>query len=435
MKPGICARQLRPLASTVILLATLFMTQKVLAQQDFDLDALKLADQISTPVAVPSNWRVFAEAAVGGAVYHANDSFTPSQRLSFDVQYDNSFSPGWRVVFSDRLDVDNPAQAPFGNGINTIKEAYLSWQNQPDLLVDFGRINVRSGVALGYNPTDFFKTSAVRSYVSVDPNSLKENRQGSVMLRLQKLFDSGSLTMLISPKLDTRSDDAAFNPDVAATNGENRWLISYSPKIADGINPQFLLFKSDQSIIQFGLNLTYLINDATVIYSEWSGGRGPSLLAQSIQQQGIPYASDVTFRHRVASGVTYTTNNKISLTGEFDYNGAGLGQNQWGALANGPPELYGVYRNWLQTAQESPTRRAVFLYGAWQDAFVNHLDFSAMERFNLDDSSRLSWLEARYHFTRSEFALQWQLYSGRPLSEYGAAPQRQSWALLGRVYF
>ena len=46
-----------------------------------------------------------------------------------------------------------------------------------------GRINVRNGAALGYNPTDFFRSGALRSVVSIDPNSLRENRLGTVMLR------------------------------------------------------------------------------------------------------------------------------------------------------------------------------------------------------------------------------------------------------------
>ena len=413
----------------------MIFSQQVLAQDDADLQALKLADLATTKREAPSDWRVFIEASAGGSVLRDADIFQPGQRLSFDLQYDNTFAPGWRAVFADRLDSENPAQLPANNTINTIKEAYLSWQTRPDLLFDLGRINDRNGVALGYNPTDYFKTNAVRSYVSVDPNSLKENRQGSVMLRAQELFDSGSVTLLFSPKIDGQVDYASFNPDFAATNNENRWLLSYSPKITEGFNPQFLVFQSEQLPVQFGLNMTYLVNDATVIYAEWSGGRSSTLLAQSLQQQGLPYAAGKAFRNRLASGVTYTTDNKISLTAELEYNGAGLDQNQWNTLWTSPIEIYGVYRNWLNVTQESPTKRAAFLFGGWQDAFINHLDLSAMERLNLDDSSRLSWLEARYHLTQTEFALQWQLNSGSRLSEYGAAPQSQTWALVGRYYF
>ncbi len=74
-------------------------------------------------------------------------------------------------------------------------------------------------------------------------------------------------------------------------------------------------------------------------------------------------------------------------------------------------------------------------YGTWQDALINHLDLSAMERFDADDYSRLSWLEARYHMEHAEFALQWQRNSGPVVSDYGAAPQIQSWQAVVRYYF
>ena len=423
---------------TLFCIALLWLTCGANAQEADDLQALHLADQIMTKPEQPSNWRIFVEGAAGGAVLRSSDSFQANQRLSFDAQYDNTFAPDWRAVFSDRLDIDNPAQAPSDRAINTIKEAYLSWQAQPNLLFDLGRINERNGVALGYNPTDYFKAAALRSVVSVDPNSLKENHQGSVMLRAQQLSDNGSLTVLFSPKLsdaiNAEHEYATFNPDIAATNNINRWLVSYSPKFSNDFNPKVLLFKSEQLPTQFGLNVTSLVNDATVIYLEWSGGRRPNLLTQALQAQGIPVADTSAFRNRVSSGVTYTTDNKISISAEFDYNGTGLDQQQWSDLGR-PNLLYGAYRKWLQIVQESPTKQTAFLYATWQDAGLNHLDVSAMERFNLVDSSHLTWLEARYHMTHSEFALQWQRDSGSRFSEFGAARQSQLWSLLGRFYF
>lgn len=420
-------------AFSTILCATLSTTPLVMAQEDPDLQALQLADQNTTTPQAASNWKTYSEVAAGGALLRSTDSFQPQQRGSLDLRYDNTFTPGWRMIFSDRLDVFNPAQPPFGHTINTIREATLSWQAQPDLLFDLGRINERNGVAYGYNPTDYFKAGAVRSAVSVDPNSLKENRQGSVMLKVQKLSDSGSVSALFSPRLSDSTSFADFNTDLAATNNVNRWLLSTSPKFSNNFNPKLLVYKTDQRPVQTGINLTSLISDAAVLFLEWSGGNNLSQLSQAEQQRGLPFTPDSKFRNRLATGLTYTTENKISLTGEFDYNGAGMDQSQWDSLGQAP--LYGLYRYWLQSIQESPTKRTAFLYGSWQDALVNHLDLSAMERFNLTDSSRLSWFEARYHLVQTEFSLQWQLDSGRHTSEFGAAAHVQTWALSGRFYF
>lgn len=407
-----------------------------MAQEDSDLDALQLADHAATKPDAPSNWRSFVEGSLGGSVLRTGDRFDDAQRASFDLRYDNSFSAGWRAVLSDRLDVDNPAQSPFSQTINTLRESYLSWQAQSDLLFDAGRINERNGVAFGYNPTDWFKTYAVRSAVSVDPNSLKENRQGSVMLRAQQLFDNGSVTLLYAPALDDSMQFAPFNPDFGATNHDNRGLISYSPKLSENVNPKLLLYKSDQAPLQVGLNLTSLVSDATVIYIEWAGGRSLSQLAQAESLQHLPYLDDTTFRSRSSTGLTYTTENKISFTLEYEYNGQGMQADQWNSIGHSPlVPLYGTFRAWLNAMQESPTRHAAFAYASWQDAMINRFDLSALFKRNLDDASRLQWFEARYHVAHAEFALQWQLDSGKPFSEFGAVPQVQTWALLGRYYF
>jgi len=438
-------KAIRPLgsASLAIFLRTLIFAAAALPAmapaQESDMDALNLADKVNVEPESRSAWKIFAEAAYGSALQQSTDSSQEGHRLSLDAEFDKSLAPGWRAVFADRLDMNWPAQAigPIKGttSINTFKDAYLSWQAQPDMILDFGRINVRYGVATGYNPTDFFKSGALRSLVSFDPVSLKENRQGSVMLRAQKLWADGSVTALFSPKLTDTPDYSGFDPDWHATNNQNRVLLALSQKFTDNLNPQFLLYKEDGASAQLGFNLTSLVNDATVAYIEWSGGRSPSLLSQAFGMQGQPSMDDEAFRNRVSAGMTYTTSNKISLTAEYQYNGAGLDRESWDALGQGPLPAYGAYRNWVQFQQDLPTKPAALLYGKWQDAGINHLDLSVMERFDAADYSRLSWAEARYHLSHAEFALQWQRIQGSAVSDFGAQPQLRLWLAVLRYYY
>lgn len=416
---------------------------------DADLSALALADQLPSQVQANSNWRMFAEAAVGSSHQRSggsqdnqdNRGNQGNRRLSFDVQYDGSVATGWRAVFSDRLDIDSPAQgnalsnSARENGINTIKEAYISWAVQPNTMLDLGRINVRNGVALGYNPTDYFRSGAQRSVVSADPVSMRENRQGSIMLRAQSLWDGGSFTAIASPELASDRNTATFNPDVAATNSRSRYLFTLSQRVADGITPQVLLFKDAQHPVQWGLNVTALLNDSTVAYFEWSGGQNSSSLNQAYRAQNIPVIDDQQFRHHLASGVTYTTSSKISLTAELQYNGSGLDQSAWKNLPTQSLPLYGLYRGALQNSQESPTQRAAFFYGTWQDVGISHLDLSAMQRMDLDDQSRMTWCEVRYHLNQLEWALQWQHNGGSRFSQYGAAPRIDTVQASVRYFF
>jgi len=351
-------------------------------------------------------------------------------RASIDARYDKTFAPGWRAVFADRLDVNRMDGAAGNRDINTLKEAYLSWQAQPDRIADLGRINARNGVAMGYNPTDYFRAGALRSVVSLDPASLRENRLGSAMLRGQTLWNCGSLTALYSPKLADEPSDSAFSPDFGASNQRERWQVALSEKLSDKLSPQWLLSGGAGQSPQLGLNLTALPNAATVTYFEWSGGRAAPLAAQALASPG-----DTAFRSRLSTGLTYTTPNNISLTAEYQYNGAGLDEAGWNALRRGPPAAYAAYRGFVANLQDPSTRHNVFFYALWQDALMKHLDLTAMVRYDAIDHSRLQWLEARYHWSRVDLALQAQLNTGSPGSDFGVLPERRMWQGVVRYFF
>jgi opacity protein-like surface antigen len=407
------------------ILGLLILALASLARAD-DLEALQLADLPAAPAEQRSDWRGFVEAAAFGSRARSDDDWSHGERLSLDLYGEHRFAPGWRGVLADRLDVFWPDASK----VNTLKELYLSWQPGPAHIVDGGRINSRFGVASGYNPTDVFRADAVRAVVSPTPSSLRENRLGTGMLRGQTLWEGGSFTAIYAPKLDSTPDQGEFSPDWGATNRQNRWLLALSQQLSDGFSPQWLLFGSERGEPQLGANATMLLGDATVLFAEWAGGRTSSLLDQAVGHPG-----GQAFRSRLASGLTYTTSGKLSLTVEYEYNGAGLDRNGWGALRAGPAGRYWQYRDWVRRQQELPTRQALYFYASWQDAAVEHLDLTAMERVDWLDRSRMSWLEARYHWPHSELALQWQWQSGTAGSEYGALPQRSMGQVELRRYF
>ena len=395
-----------------------------------DEDALSIADNAQMTAEQGSDWRAFVEGALRESTRQTNGSALHGERLSFDVRYDKVVTPGLRAVFADRLDMNRLYGAAGDGNINTLKEAYLSWQAQPDRIADLGRINVRNGVATGYNPTDYFRTGALRSIVSLDPASLRENRLGSAMVRGQALWESGSVTGIYSPKLADRPNNGAYNLDVGATNQRDRWLVAASQKVSEQLNPQFLVSGGAGQSTQFGFNLTGLVNDATVVYAEWSGGRSPALLTQALGT-----ADDSAFRNRVATGLTYTTSDNLSLTAEYDYNGTGLDKNGWNALRRGSPLAYGRYRTFVATVQDPATRHNMFFYATWTDAMVKHLDLTAMLRYDAVDSSRLQWFEARYHWTKVDLALQAQMNLGKSTSDFGALSERRITQVVLRHFF
>lgn len=404
----------------LILAMSLLLTGATAFAQAPDADALLLADQTPAQTVQASDWHVFAESALSQATQRSGSTPSAGQRLSLDLSYDGTVAPGWRAVLADRLDLNWQQRFDNESSINTLKEAYLSWQVRPDQIVDLGRINTRYGVATGYNPTDFFRSGAIRSVTSADPDSLRRNRLGSVMLRGQTLWTGGGLTALVAPKLAGAASDAPFSADLGATNNRNRWLLSGSQQLAEGVSPQWSLYGEQHASPQLGFNLTGLANDATVVYLEWAGGRSRSLLSRVAGS-----VDDNAFRSRLATGLTYTTASKLTWTFEYEYNGAGLDKTGWDTLRHGAPPAYLRYRQFAGNLQDLPTRQAVFVRATWQDAIVDRLDLSALARWNSADRSRMTWLEARYHWDRADLALQWQLNAGAAASEFGALPQRR----------
>ncbi len=409
-------------------LATLLVAATPALAADDDAKALTLADQTEAAPLASSDWRIFVEGALRESTLRGGGS-TQANRWSIDLRYDALIAPGWRAVFADRLDTIRSSGFE-QTQVNTLKEAYLSWQARTDVAADLGRINARYGVALGYNPTDFFRVGALRSVVSIAPASLRENRLGAVMLRGQKLWEGGSLTALYSPKLADHPSRGSFDVDLGATNSRERWLAALSHRFSDDLQPQFLLHGVAGEPVQFGINLTRLLNDATVGFVEWSGGRSRSMLAQALSRP-----EDSAFRSRLATGVTYTTSANLSLTLEYEYNGIALDRAGWDALRRGPLAVYGRYRAFAADLQEPVTRHHWFLYGAWTDALVKHLDLTAMIRYDVADRSRLQWFEARYHWTQVDLALQLQFNRGEPSSDFGALPERRSAQVLLKYFF
>jgi hypothetical protein len=443
------AAGVRLVAATALFVSAATVAETIPSSDD-DSSALSLSGVTAPTSGVRSALSLTTEAALTEAEQQSGGA-EGEQRLSFDLRYDAGLTPTWRVVFADRLDLDWTSSPGRSQQINTIKDGYLSWQPQTNLLLDAGRINVRQGVAFGYNPTDFLRFGALRTIDSLDPNSLRDDRQGAVMVRGETLWSSGALTALYSPRLDDHPSTAPFNPDFGATNAAGRWLLSVGQQVAPGWNPQLLLFGTDGSSPQVGTNLTTVLGTSTVAYIEASGGHGASLWTQALDAplQTSPPAAPQTlyemlspdsprvrasFQTRAATGITYSTAYKLSLTFEYEYDSAALSRADWSAARAGDPLAYARYREFVSTQQELPTQHAFFAYASWQDLLVQHLDLAAFVRVDLVDGSRLPWTELRYHWPRIDVSLRWQDYQGGKTSDFGASPSRQTWQVLLDYY-
>jgi hypothetical protein len=407
-----------------------------LAQEEDDEAALALADRTLTEPTVRRACIEYAELSAIDTTHSDGSATSTGGRGSFNLRCDGALASGsrWRGVFSDRFD-KFWAHGSSARSVNTLKEAYLTYRYDGNVILDMGRINIRQGVAFAYNPTDYFRANAVRAIISIDPETLRDERMGTLMGRVQTLWASGSLTGIFAPQVGAKPNNSSFNPDLGATNGSNRWLLVWSQRLAPRFQPQLSLTGSQHESPRAGVDLTYLANQATVAYLEWSGTRSASNLSRSGYTPVPALSSDKSFRSRLSAGFTYTTSYKLSFTLEYQYDEAAPGDREWTLVRSGPVAPYVRYREYVGAEGELPTRQNVFLYAHWDDVGIARLGLTGFVRFDPYDHSRVSWMEARYHWNHAGIALQWQRNAGDATSDLAPWPVRQTWLALVDYYF
>lgn len=397
-----------------------------------DAAALALADQpAATPADAAKPWKLNVQDALRASRYRDGGEAGRNQ-VSVEFEYGQWLTPSFAAHFSMRFDRFDPlgTSRTSSRDVTLVKEAYASWRASPALVVDAGRVNARLGAATGYNPTDFFRAGAVSLDVPPDPDSRHTNRLGTVGLRAQQVWETGSLTTLLSPRLERRSlpGEPAAASDLQRTNGVDRWMLVASQRLTAAIQPQWIVYGESGQAPQFGQNLSVLLGNSVVAYVEWTGGYRRSLIARAT---GV--ADDRAFRTSSSVGATWTLPVDLSLTAEFQSNGGGADAAQWRSLQRANPAAWGRAVQTSIAAQELQTRHGMFVMAAWRNVGMRRLDLSGFVQADLG-GGRQYWLELRRRFDRFDVALQWLHQGGPSWSRFGAMPESTSIQVLGIFY-
>lgn len=350
------------------------------------------------------------------------------ERLFLDARKEWALSSDVSATYSGRVNLQADDVEPFPTHHDVrhdFREGFLSWQALPATYLDLGRINLKSGVAAGFNPTDFFKTRTVIEPLSIDPAVLREDRLGTFMIEGQHVAESASVTLAVAPKLYdpsrvyTATTLPSFDPMLDRTNAHDRFLLKTSVTLSDKLSPEFLAYHEGERS-QFGTNLTESVGQSTVLYAEWAGGRRASLVADAfhygVDTGTLPPAAAATlpfdprthFQNDVASGLSYTTPNKIVLNLEYHFHQAGFSAQDWHnwfsteqARANFPgvSQTLWYVRSYAAEQQEPINTHSIFLRADWQDAFVTDLELTALTRVDLQDGSSLAQVTADYYLS------------------------------------
>ena len=403
----------------------------VAAADDSDALALEAAPQADTKPAADKALRLYVEGAAGRSAQRYGLPDLEARRLSLDLNWSTRLSDRWRFAISNRLDAIHPSDGDTPSTLNSLREAYVSWQGEAGQdIAEFGRINLRTGPAYGFNPTDYFRDGALRAITTADPFALRENRLGTVVARYQRLWSGGGVSLALAPKLADAPSNSSFSLDLGATNHRNRGVATWSAQFSDKLSGQVLAYADQDRGGQLGGSMTALLSTALVGHFEISRGRDDDLFSAKVL--GLP--RQLT-RNRLSAGATYTTASRLALTAEYEYNGFAPDQAAWNAGSSAGLPAFGSYLQASQARQDIASRAAWMLYATQKSAIWKSLDLTAFMRFNAEDHSRTGWLEMRYHWPQADAALQWQANTGKPASEYGLVPYRRLLQVLGTWYF
>lgn len=353
------------------------------------------------------------------------------------------------LVLSDRVDViEQEAMELWSRQTirNALREAYVSWEAIERGYLELGRINVREGAALGFNPTDFLRAHTLVGQASLDPSVLRLNRLGTLMVRAQIIGDGWSASALYAPRLadpsPIQSDALGVDPRFDATNGAHRGVGEVSTSVGD-VSAQLLVHLESRRS-QLGVNLTRPLGGSVIAYAEWAGGFDHSLIERAIEygrETGTlpptapaPIATDTarSFRNDAAIGGSWTIATKLTVNAEYHLHQGGFSQSAWDhwfstgmtmpALAG---ELWYV-RGYANDQLEPVTRHQLFVRVDWPKAW-DHVELSGFAFVSLYDGSVLSQLSAAYYASdawTATFSLGANLGTSR--SERGSFPTMAS---------
>jgi hypothetical protein len=388
------------------------------------------------------------------------------ERLLLDVRDQWHVGRDFSLTYSDRLNLraENGLNFPsHENVINDLREAYASWEPVEGTFLDAGRVNLKSGVALGFNPTDFFKTRAVVEPLSADPVVLREDRLGTLMLRAQRIWAGASITAAYAPAVASKSaiytdvDLRSFDPMFDRTNALDRFALKGSLDVFEGFSPELLAYHEDGRT-RWGLNLTESLGQSTVAYVEWSAGPRASLIDEALsfgRETGtippgapavLPADSRQRLRSELAAGASYTTQRpKITFNLEFNYNQAGFTGADWsnwfqaGRGTTGRSPIAGqlwYIRDYAVDQQDQLSRSTVFVRADWVDAFIPKLELSGFVDTDLLDGSARVQLTADYYLSdRWTVGALLLVDVGGRRSDFGSLPQGGSALLKVARYF
>lgn len=399
-----------------VLLFACFFYSAAWAQQDQEWIP---ESDLGTKQSAQSSGRRFADLFVNLRRSPATSSSQVQGNVALDHYHNGSFNSNLQWVVSGRVDLDSaPGAGLSANSLSlSLREAYLT-AHIDALNVDIGRINIRDGVALGYNPSDVFRSGSLLARRTEDPARLRESRLGVVGLQARYATDVGNFSGLIAPKISVDNKKHWYDPQLSAVNGvDTQTYFKYTAPRWNDVYSSLVLHRSPATGNTLGINSTGNIGQHIIAYIEYAKLKRTQL--PNNVDGSLALKRDYT---QVAFGASYSTERRQTWTLEYQHNGAGLGTEQWRGdwQSASPATLTSIVSDTLKR-QDPLAKKSVMALLQWDQLLTADDDLTCLARANLIDKSRLLWCEWRYKLPRSEWSMSGARLVGAARSEFGAA--------------
>jgi len=208
---------------------------------------------------------------------------------------------------------------------NIVDDAYLDIGLKENFFLYIGKKNVRDGVGLSTNPTDFLGEEK-----EVDMTKREEERrmerEGNYLIGMDTYLKDVTLTAIFAPYIDELQEEG------------NRILIK-TTFLIDSLNTDISLHYFNGSIPGTGFNISITIGEPLVLYTETAFRWGSDKKIVKLIREGTPNIyeiddtddSDRIYPHILVGG-HYTFKNGTNIILEYLYNGDGYNSREWDEL-------------------------------------------------------------------------------------------------------
>ncbi|WP_281557911.1 hypothetical protein [Thalassomonas sp. RHCl1] len=355
-------------------------------------------------------------------------------QVSLDVELESQWQSQWktRARIYQRYLQENLSGKNQDSSDSHLLEGLVQWQSDNrDLVIEAGRSKPQWSNGYSYDIANMLQPQRTLPYIDQD-NALQS--KGWDMISGQYFSGPWSFaTYLVA------SDSRYLDADTEAV-----LRLGYQQDDAFSL----LLHKIDGQDLSFGATYSSLLSDAITFRAEWT--RHSYRQIEPLQVNSWQ-TKDKSNYQRFVVGSTYTADTGWSLTGEYFYNGHGAGEKEWQNLTDdAKASAERIKQNQSSdpaTDYNNAFAGLAFMGQGWlRERYLSVMFMSAesdnlwqlrlSSQISLDDDSQLHRFELLKSFTDNLSArLQWQVFNGCELCEYGLNPSKNNIRLTASYLF